>query len=152
MEPMKPEDRKELVDEHGEETVAEYERLAGAHFTRDPSAEMSPQDMAEESALESLSALLFEEDDSVPSLNKEFFETVKLLNAKITEAVQALKEVDKMASKLGVPTLVDGQYMEDVLSDDQDSDEVRAKLEHINVSELEGAIESLGWSTSSSYC
>jgi len=152
MESMKPEDRKELVDEHGEETVAEYERLAGLQFARDPAAKLSPQDMADESALESLSALLFEEDDSVPSLNKEFFETVKLLNAKIAEAVQALKEVDKLALKMGVPTLVDSQYMEDVLSDNQDSDEVRAKLGHIDVSELERAIESLGWSTSSSYC
>lgn len=157
MEPMKPAQRQELVTLHGEETVAEYERLMALRFNRNPSATKGPQEELDAAALQSL-ITLFEDYDAATPLNREFMEAASLINAKIAEAAKLLGEIDQLAYKVGVPTLVDGRYVEDELdlSDEENPDEAmdvfRSKLAHIHVSELEEAIESLGWNSSSSYC
>lgn len=86
-------------------------------------------------------------------LEKSWEEYAKQINTKLKEASDALGEVNRLSGEAGVQYLFIGQFVYDDLS----SDEVKvlkAKLEDIkhSVRELEGQIESAGWSTSSSYC
>ena len=99
-------------------------------------------------------------------LEQDFAKTAELINAKIKEAVAALREVNRLADEAGLPSLIYTQYIEEydditeaelkLLEEDEDWDgestPLKMKLNMIDVSDLEGEIESAGWSTSSSYC
>ncbi|HEY5236324.1 MAG TPA: hypothetical protein VIJ14_09115 [Rhabdochlamydiaceae bacterium] len=103
-------------------------------------------------------------------IEKEFKETSEKINAKIKEVVVALREANRLAQEAGLPSLIYTQFIQEeddtleklteaelkILDDneewDGESSPLKMKLDMIDVSDLEGEIESAGWSTSSSYC
>jgi len=103
-------------------------------------------------------------------IDKDFEKVAAQINAKIKEAAAALSEANRLADAAGLPSLIYTQWIgEDDSSLDDMSEEDRQRLEEdeewdgestplkmkidmIDVSDLEGEIQSAGWSTSSSYC
>jgi hypothetical protein len=99
-------------------------------------------------------------------LDKDFDQVVSQINAKLKEAADAISEANRLSETVGLPALIytqwlrDDAYMNNRRSDDpKDRDEIeneleelQAKLEKIDVHELESALGQGGWSTSSSYC
>jgi len=102
-------------------------------------------------------------------LENEFKAIVDQINAKVKEAAAALQEANRLASEAGLPALIYTQWtcddddldnlseeeLEKLEADenwDGESTPLKMKIEKIDVSDLENAIESAGWSTSSSYC
>jgi hypothetical protein len=101
-------------------------------------------------------------------LDQEFDRVAEQINAKLKEAAAALREANRLASEAGLPGLIYTQWTDDdsenemteeELEDrendlewDGESSPLKIKMDKIDVSDIEGAIESAGWSTSSSYC
>lgn len=103
-------------------------------------------------------------------LDKDFAKIAEQINAKIKEATDALREVNRLTEEAGLPSLIYTQYIQEyddtldklteaelkLLEEDEEWDgestPLKMKLDMIDVSDLEGEIESAGWSTSSSYC
>jgi hypothetical protein len=101
---------------------------------------------------------------------QEFQETANQINNKLKEAAAALKEANRLASEAGLPGLIYTQWTSDddssaeemtdeeveALEADEDWDgeasPLKIKMDLIDVSNIENAIEDGGWSTSSSYC
>lgn len=104
------------------------------------------------------------------NIEKDFEQTAAQINAKIKEAAMALEEANRLATAAGLPGLIYTQWVgeDDTTLDDlseeemqrlEDNDEwdgestpLKMKMDMIDVSDLEGEIDSAGWSTSSSYC
>lgn len=84
-------------------------------------------------------------------IDQEFESVVNQINAKLAEAAAAVNEANRLATEAGIPSLIDSQYVRDSLGDDE-QDVFEAVIEYIDVGALEGALDSAGWSTSSSYC
>lgn len=101
-------------------------------------------------------------------LEKEFEETAKQINAKAKEAADALNEANRLAREAGLPSLIYGmfqreddyyEYSEEELEEletdeewDGEATPMERKIKMLDLSDLEGAMEEAGWSTSSSYC
>ena len=101
-------------------------------------------------------------------LDQDFNELAERINAKLAEAAKALREANRMADEAGLPGLIYTQWtddssmeelsdeereaLEDDLEWDGESSPLKMKMDKIDVSDIEGAIQSAGWSTSSSYC
>jgi hypothetical protein len=93
-------------------------------------------------------------------LETDFDKVAQQINAKIQEATKVLQELNVLKDQAGLPSLINGAYLQDHFSYkaaskkkglDQYQDFL-AKLELLNVRELETQIDYAGWSTSSSYC
>lgn len=102
-------------------------------------------------------------------LDQDFAKVAEQINVKIKEAALALQEANRLANEAGIPSLIYTQWTNDATALDDLSEEelkvleaneewdgestpLKMKIDMLHVSELEGAIESAGWSTSSSYC
>jgi hypothetical protein len=99
-------------------------------------------------------------------LDQEFEKTAEQINAKIKEAAEALKQANELATQAGLSTLIysqfirdnmeyDNRYAEPKLSRDEITEkceELKSKLELIDVGPLEAELGDGGWNTSSSYC
>jgi hypothetical protein len=100
-------------------------------------------------------------------LDKDFELIAEKINAKLAEAASSLDEANRLADEAGLPTLIYTQYIDFAIKYDRRDrglpefskqemsakcKELQEKLEHIDVSGLESAMGSAGWSTSSSYC
>jgi hypothetical protein len=103
-------------------------------------------------------------------LDKDFEKVAQQINAKIKEAAAALSEANRLADAAGLPSLIytqwigeDDSSLDDMSEEDRqrleedeewdgESTPLKMKLDMIDVSDLEGEIQSAGWSTSSSYC
>jgi hypothetical protein len=101
---------------------------------------------------------------------QEFRETADKINAKLKEAAAALEEANRLAGEAGLPSLIYTQWTsdddntadnmteeeEEALEADEDWDgeasPLKIKMDLIDVSDIEDAIQNGGWSTSSSYC
>lgn len=84
-------------------------------------------------------------------LDNEFEETVAVINDKIKEAADMLKEATGLAKKAGLPGLTYNEYGFYDMEEDE-AEEAREKLEKINVAPLEAAMDAAGWQTSSWGC
>lgn len=86
-------------------------------------------------------------------LEKNWEEVAKQVNAKLKEATEALREVNRLTDDAGVQALIVTQWTYDWLGSEE-TEKLREKLKLIkeSVSELEGMIDASGWNTSSSYC
>jgi len=84
-------------------------------------------------------------------LDKEFKEVVIKINAKLAEAAAAVNEANRLAEEAKLPGLIFTQYVQEDL-DNYECDDLREKFNLVDVSDLEDALDSAGWSTSSSYC
>ena len=83
-------------------------------------------------------------------LELEFEEYVKLINQKLQEAAQALREVKELTKKANLPSLVNHEFLG---LDDEEYEALEEKLQEIDkIREFENAMDDLGWSSSSSYC
>jgi hypothetical protein len=99
-------------------------------------------------------------------LDQDFEKVAEQINAKIKEAAAALKEVNELREKAGLPSLIYSNFVQDdMLWQNRNSDnplsrdeltmkmeEVEEKLSKIDVGPLEAELGDAGWSTSSSYC
>jgi hypothetical protein len=103
-------------------------------------------------------------------LDQDFEKVAEQINAKVKEAADALREANRLASEVGLPSLIYTQWTSDDdstldnLSEkelekleadenwDGESTPLKMKIDKIDVSELESEISYAGWSTSSSYC
>jgi hypothetical protein len=81
----------------------------------------------------------------------DFEETASQINRKLKEAATALKEANRLATEAKLEGLIDSMWLRDDMTGN-DYEEFQQKIDLIDVSELEGELESAGWSTSSSYC
>lgn len=99
-------------------------------------------------------------------LEQDFDKAAEEINAKLAEAAKALKEAVRLAGQAGFPGLIFTQFTKEDLewqnrnSDnpipeeelDEKIEDLEALMQKIDVSEIESAIESGGWQTSSAYC
>ena len=104
-------------------------------------------------------------------LDKDFEGLVEQANAKLAEAAKALDEANELRSKAGFDSFIFSVWQREEAyrtiknrieeeenrkaTSEEIYDEIeklQAKYEKFDVSELEGAMEDAGWSTSSSYC
>ena len=102
-------------------------------------------------------------------LDEDFIKAAEQINAKVKEAVSALREANRLASEAGLPALAYTQYVAEeddlesldeatlkLLEEDEEWDgestPLKMKIDMIDISDLEGEIKVAGWSTSSSYC
>jgi|SRR5579859_3563317 len=96
-------------------------------------------------------------------LDKEFQETINLINDKIKEASLALRDANKLAHKIDLPALILSQHVRDNMyydlrnkmdreSAEIEVDKLTDKLNLIDVSNLEVEMCEAGWSTSNTYC
>lgn len=104
-------------------------------------------------------------------LDKDFEGLVEQINAKLAQAAAALAEANELRSKAGFDSFIFSVWqreeayrsiknrIEEEENRKPDSEEIydeieklQAQYEKFDVSELEGEMESAGWSTSSSYC
>jgi hypothetical protein len=99
-------------------------------------------------------------------LEQDFDKTVEQINAKLKEAAAAVREANELAAKAGLDGLIFTQFdRDDIRQSNRYADEPldkyaleekieaeEQKYEAIKVRDLESALGSAGWSTSSSYC
>lgn len=97
-------------------------------------------------------------------LESKFDEVIAKINVKLKEAAAALRAANELSYEANLPGLIHTQFTDnsnfvDSLNLKEDTEEyveaienLPAIMEKIDVSELEGELESAGWSTSSSYC
>ena len=101
-------------------------------------------------------------------LEDEFKSAADAINAKIKEAAEALNEANRLAQEAGLNSLIYGnwqrddddyEYSEEELEElendedwDGDATPTERKINMLDTSALESAMENAGWSTSSSYC
>lgn len=109
-----------------------------------------------------------DEGNEESSLEEDFEKTAKEINAQVKVAAEAVRKLNELRTKAGLPTLLDTQWLEDsvrwenrrldkneMLNEDEldeKVEDIRNKLQQINVNELESELNRAGWSTSSSYC
>ena len=103
---------------------------------------------------------------NMSELENDFDKAAEAINAKIKEAADAVREASRLARAAGLDGLIftqwdredvyrDNKHAEEPLDDDaldEKVEELQSQYEKIKVSELEGALGSAGWNTSSSYC
>lgn len=101
-------------------------------------------------------------------LDQDFDQLVGQINSKVREAAIALKEANRLAREAGLDALIYTQWTDDNSEEemtdeerearendpewDGESSPLKMKMDKIDVDALESAIQSAGWSTSSSYC
>lgn len=93
-------------------------------------------------------------------LEKDFEEVSKKINAKLKEAAEAISEASKLSEEFGLNgQLIHTQWSEDIDYDLEIDEEeydpvgiIEYLFEQIDVSDLEVALDTAGWQTSSSYC
>jgi len=90
-----------------------------------------------------------QEDES--TIDEAFQNLASQINRKLKEAASALREANRLKEEAGLETLFFSAYLRDE-HDEEECEELEEKLQLIDVGELEGEMESAGWSTSSSYC
>lgn len=94
------------------------------------------------------------------NLEQDFDLTIAQVNAKLAEAAKAIREATALAERVGYKSgLILTQFnqeRENMDWDAEDADDqyeaLEEKYDAIDVSDLEDALDSAGWSTSSSYC
>lgn len=86
-------------------------------------------------------------------LEKSWEESASQIARKLTEATEALRAANRLASEAGVQSFIVTQWTYDDLGAEK-AKELGEKLKAIRsvVSELESEINDAGWSTSSAYC
>lgn len=92
-----------------------------------------------------------EEEEDESEIDEEFRALADQINRKLKEASTALKEANRLREKAGLESLIFTQSIVDDL-DTEEYDALEAKLELIDVSDLEGELSDAGWRPSSSYC
>lgn len=91
-------------------------------------------------------------------LEKDFEEVSKKINAKLKEAAEAISEASRLSEEFGLNgQLIHTQWNDefDLEVDEEEYDPVgiiEYLFEQIDTSDLEGALDTAGWRTSSSYC